>query len=135
LPSGKRHYRITLADALSAHDRALQFGGLEGVIDIGRIEAAIARPYSGYHRPITHKAAALVEALTQNHGFTDGNKRTTYLLMYVLLDNSDYELVFFENDIYFEIANMIVAAADGRMAFDDLVVWFRGHIRRVADET
>jgi len=26
LPGGKRHYRITLADALSAHDRALKFG-------------------------------------------------------------------------------------------------------------
>jgi len=31
-PIAKRHYRITLADALSAHDRALATGGMAGLI-------------------------------------------------------------------------------------------------------
>jgi death-on-curing protein len=71
----------------------LQFGGLPGVLDVGRIEAAISRPYSGYLRPIASKAAALFEAITNNHGFTDGNKRTALLLTDLLIKRSGYRLV------------------------------------------
>ena len=81
MPTGRRHYRLTLADALSAHERALRFGGRPGVVNLGSIESAIARPYSGYHRAIGRKAAALVESMVGNHGFADGNKRTTLILL------------------------------------------------------
>jgi death-on-curing protein len=53
-----------------AHDYALsRYGGLPGIRDLGLIESALARPYSGYYRPIEKKAAALVHSLTLNHGF------------------------------------------------------------------
>jgi prophage maintenance system killer protein len=79
LPSGKRHYRLTLADALSAHERALQTGGLSGIPNIGMVESAIARPYNGHYQPIARKAAALLQSISTNHGFADGNKRTAII--------------------------------------------------------
>jgi death-on-curing protein len=69
------------------------FGGRDGVLNLSLVESAIARPYSGYHPRIWQKAAALVESMAGNHGFVDGNKRTTLILLYTLLSKSGYELV------------------------------------------
>lgn len=43
------HYRLTLADALTAHDEALKFGGRDGIGSLHLIQSALSRPYSGYH--------------------------------------------------------------------------------------
>jgi death-on-curing protein len=92
LPSGRRHYRITLADALSAHDRALLTGGRAGIHDLDALLSGIGRPYTGYYRSIASKAAALLQSIATNHAFNDGNKRTSIILMDLLLDRSGYRL-------------------------------------------
>ncbi len=132
MPSGKRHYRIKFADALSAHKRALEFGGIEGVPNPDLIESAIGRPYSGYHRAIERKAAALVESMANNHGFADGNKRTTLILVYTLLTKSGYELVPADDGENLDQAaeGMILDVVTGRIDFDGLVTWFKARIRR-----
>jgi len=61
---------------------------MAGVRDLGAIEAAIGRPYSGYYRTISGKAAALVHSLALNHGFVDANKRTAALSCLLLLEKS-----------------------------------------------
>ncbi len=86
------HYRLTLADALSAHDEALRYGGRDGLASLHLIESALARPYSGYHQPIARKLAALLESMVGNHGFIDGNKRTAWLLVEILIARSGYRL-------------------------------------------
>jgi prophage maintenance system killer protein len=88
LPSGKRHYRLTLADALSAHARALRTGGRDGIPNIELVASAIERPYNGYYREIARKASALVQSMSGNHGFADGNKRTTIILTHLLLSRA-----------------------------------------------
>ena len=131
MPSGNRHYRVKLSDALSAHDRALATGGRSGILDLGRVEAAIARPYSGYYRLIANKAAALVHAVVNDHGFVDGNKRTAIFLMDLLLNKSGYRLTECgDADLNDEVENMVIALADHRMSFDDLVDWFKLRIHR-----
>ena len=133
MPNGKRrHYRLTLDDALNAHARALRFGGRPGVINLGSIESAIARPYSGYHRPIRCKAAALVQSMAGNHGFTDGNKRTTLILLNLLLERSGYRLTPSERhgSIQSEVEDMVLDVARKRLSFDDLVEWFGKRITR-----
>jgi death-on-curing protein len=92
LPSGKRHYRITLGDVLSAHARALLTGGRPGIHDLDALLSAIGRPYTGYYRPIARKAAALMQSIATNHSFNDGNKRTSIILLNLLLDRSGYRL-------------------------------------------
>ena len=130
MPNGKRHYRLTLDEALGAHEEALRFGGRSGVINLGSIESAIARPYSGYYRTIRRKAAALVESMVGNHGFADGNKRTTLILLNLLLERSGYRLTPSEGDIEKEVKYMILDVARKRLSFDELVEWFGKRITR-----
>jgi death on curing protein len=130
LPTGKRHHRVTLKEILAVHDTALTKGGLPGARDLGAIEAAIARPYSGYYRAISGKAAALVHSLALNHGFVDANKRTSALSCLLLLDKSGYRLSGSPETRNVEIEEMIVAVVEHRMDFDALVAWFKARIVR-----
>ena len=67
-----------------------KFGGSKGIRDIGLLESALARPFSTfdnkdlYENPI-EKASAILESIVINHPFIDGNKRTAYTLMRLLL--------------------------------------------------
>lgn len=126
-PIARQHYRITLADAITAHAEALTYGGREGVNSRHLIESAIARPYSGYHRPIAAKAAALMHSVVGNHGFVDGNKRTAWLLTELLIDRSDYVLDIPDDE---PIDNLVVAVANDEVDFDDLVAWFKERLVR-----
>ena len=100
-----------------AHRIALErSGGHGGVRDVGLIESAIARPYSGYYRSIYQKAAALTHSLAKNHGFIDGNKRSALLTLYLFLDRSGYDLA--GGDIGNEIDAMILDVVENRLSFD-----------------
>jgi death on curing protein len=126
---------VTFADVVVGHELALMFGGRAGVLNEHSIHSAIGRPYSGYHRFIAEKAAALTEALARNHGFVDGNKRTAVYAMGLLLTRSGYKLRDDNLDrLNREVEDMIVAVAHGhpgqRMSYDALVEWFRARIVR-----
>lgn len=111
---------------MQAHEDALAFGGLHGIRDIGLIQSAIARPYSGYHRPIYSKAAALTHSLAKNHGFVDGNKRTALLVLTLFLDRSGYQ--FKKGTVDSDIEVMILDVVQNDMSFKELVDWFRGRL-------
>ena len=71
----------SLDDVLVAHTRLIKaFGGAPGLRDLGALEAALARPRTGYYQDLIEEAAALLESLSQNHPFIDGNKRTAIAL-------------------------------------------------------
>jgi death on curing protein len=116
---------------LSAHDEALTFGGRAGLIDLSLVQSALGRPYSGYYRRIHQKAAALADSMSKNHGFMDGNKRTTLLLIHTLLTKSGYALVPIDDEqINHSIEGMILDVVNRKMSFDDIVAWFQIRIRR-----
>lgn len=118
------HYRVTLSDAFDAHDEALKYGGREGVSSLHLIESALARPYSGYHESLAQKAAALLHSMVGNHGFSDGNKRTAWLLVEILIERSGYRLNIADDE---RIDDLVVAVARGDLGFDDLHEWFSIH--------
>lgn len=118
---------MTLADALAAHDVALAYGGRGGISSFHLIESALARPYSGYHRPIHQKAAALLHSMVGNHGFVDANKRTAWLLVEILIDRSGYDL---DVPAIEPIDDLVVALAAGQIYFEQLVEWFRRRLVR-----
>ena len=119
-------------------------GGLDGVRDLNLVKAAIGRPYTGYYRSIHSKAAALTQSLCKNHGFADGNKRTTLLTISLFLDRSGYEIVGPDTILIgkvvsdvdsaiaanAEIDAVILDVVENRMTYEDLVGWFRAHLRR-----
>ena len=100
---------------------------MDGVSSLHLIESALARPYSGYHRPIANKAAAVLHSMVGNHGFVDGNKRTAWLLVEILLDRSGYVLKIPDDE---PIDDLVVAVAEGRIGFKELVAWFKARLER-----
>lgn len=122
-----------MADALSAHERALSIGGgLRGVPNLGLVESAIGRPYSGYYPKIAEKAAALVQSMANNRGFADGNKRTTLILLHTFLTKSDYVLcsIDAQEDINAAIEELILATAVGRLTLANIAAWLTARVRR-----
>ncbi|MGB0505093.1 MAG: type II toxin-antitoxin system death-on-curing family toxin [Pikeienuella sp.] len=70
------HYKVTLAEALEAHDQILAAsGGRDGISNQANLESALGRPFHGYHETLAEKAAALLHGIAKSHGFADGNKR------------------------------------------------------------
>ena len=133
MPSGRRHYRVTLADALTAHDQALRIGGRGGIRSIDEVLSNIARAYSGYYLRIEKKAAALFHGVATGHGFVDGNKRTAIFLTYLLLEKSGYTLEPIDASEKLEhvIDDFAVAVVERKHSFDEVVAWFKARIRKV----
>jgi death on curing protein len=62
-----------------------QFGGTLGIRDRGLLESACYRPRSGYYDTVFEQSAALLQSLTNNHVFVDGNKRIAWTAARVFL--------------------------------------------------
>jgi len=120
---------LTIADVLAIHDEQIaEHGGLDGVRDMNVIESAIARPrhlmnFGDPAPDVAALAATLAFGLAKNHGFVDGNKRTsavateTYLALNGLkFTASDEEIVQVWTDV-----------GAGQMAEDKLADWLRSH--------
>lgn len=122
-----------MADALSAHDRALLTGGRAGIHDLDALLSAIGRPYTGYYRSIARKAAALMQSIATNHAFNDGNKRTSILLTDLLLARSGYRLESCDasEDLEQAIEDFVVdSVVQGRASIDVIAAWLEARIRR-----
>lgn len=62
-----------------------------------------------------------------NHGFVDGNKRTAWLLVEILVDRSGYMLDIPDNE---RIDDFVVSVADRQYDFEQISDWFASRIRR-----
>jgi death on curing protein len=102
-----------------------------GIRDEGSIHGAIARPYTGYYKKIEEKAAALVESIATNHGFVDGNKRTAFILLLLLLNRSGYRLVpIMGENTGAALENMIVNFVRHNLTPHELIEWFKLRVRK-----
>ena len=82
----KATFYPTLEEALYLHEILLQrFGGKNGILNQGLLEAALARPRSGYYISLSQQAAALMQSLAMNHPFVHGNIRVAFALTAVFL--------------------------------------------------
>ena len=84
---------LTVIEVLAIHAVLVdEFGGADGVRDLGALESAVFRPQTGYYEDPIAEAAALLESLIQNHPFLDGNKRVAVAAADVHLRLHGYEL-------------------------------------------
>ena len=112
------------------HDRALDElgGGKSGILDRGRIEAAVARMSSGagedeFFPSLSDKCAALLQSLIQGHAFVDGNKRTAILAANALLELNGRRLSYEPEDV----VQFAVGVATHDIDFEGIVEWLREH--------
>ena len=115
--------------ALAIHDRQLsEHGGPSGLRDPGSLESALARPRNrweyGENDPCT-LAAAYAFGTARNHPFTDGNKRTAWVLARAFLALNHVEIAFTPA----EAIATVQALAAGELTEDELADWFRIHLR------
>lgn len=106
-------------------DQIKQHGGALGIRDIGLLESALDRPKNHWHynpkTSIFELAASLGIGIAKNHPFMDGNKRTSFLLMYVFLAMNGYLIETSEEDVVITILNV----ADGSIKEDQLAKWLK----------
>jgi death-on-curing protein len=119
----------SLPEVLAAHARLIVlFGGVQGIRDEGALEAALARPQSGYYGDIIEQAAALLESLSQNHPFVDGNKRTAIAVTGAFLRINGFRLDFDDLEAYQFLMQLYEA---GEFRFEHLEPWLRKHAHPV----
>ncbi|MDF8333960.1 type II toxin-antitoxin system death-on-curing family toxin [Novosphingobium cyanobacteriorum] len=115
--------------ALAIHDRQLaEHGGPSGVRDSGALESALARPCNQWEYgedDLCQIAAAHAFGIARNHPFTDGNKRTAWVIARTFLVLNSVEIAFAAVDA---VATAQALAA-GDLTEDELAHWFRQHIR------
>ncbi|MFQ5624968.1 MAG: type II toxin-antitoxin system death-on-curing family toxin [Paracoccaceae bacterium] len=100
---------------------------MPGVGNVNSLLGAIGRPYHGYHNPMARKSAALLHGIATSHGFIDGNKRTAWLMTFLLVRRSGYDLEIRPDD---RIDDIVVQVVEGTMTEDQLVQWFKLRLRR-----
>lgn len=109
-----------LTETLELHSRLIaRFGGKDGIRDMGLLESALMRPQTGYYNSLSLEAAALLQSLTQNHAFIDGNKRVAFATAAIFLRMNGYRLK--------------IDADNGESFIIDRVIKHRAEITEIAD--
>ena len=122
---------IDYPDALALHDRVVAlFGGLEGVRDDALLESALARPrqlltYAESAGTVA-MAGAYTAGIVRNHPFTDGKKRTAFLVGVLFLELNGYRFVASEEDA----AKAVIDLASGALSEAGYVAFLQAHARR-----
>ncbi len=120
---------ITLSEATRIHALLIaEFGGADGVRDIGLLESALARPYQTFdenelYPDAISKAAAIFESVIINHPFLDGNKRIAYVLMRLVLMDEGTDISATEDAKY----DFVIDAASGKLDFESIRQWIEEH--------
>ena len=122
---------ISRQEVESIHEILIEkFGGSSGIRDREILESAIGRPYQTfdqndlYPSPID-KAAAIFESIISNHPFVDGNKRTAYVVMRLVLLESKLDIYASQNEKY----EFVMRAAKGEIKFDKIREWLTKYTR------
>jgi death-on-curing protein len=122
---------LSLEEVLELHRLVLrQSGGLEGVRDLGGLEAAVAQPQMTFdgqdlYPCLPTKAATLGFSLIRNHPFVDGNKRIGHLAMEMFLVLNGHEL----DAGVDEQERIILGLTAGELSREEFAGWVRSSMR------
>ncbi|MEM9982840.1 MAG: type II toxin-antitoxin system death-on-curing family toxin [Bacteroidota bacterium] len=128
---------ITEKQVLLIHTKAIEkFGGSQGVRDSHLLLSAIQRPYTTFDQQELYvseidKATAVLESIVRNHPFSDGNKRTGYILLRLWLLKAQMDIVATISEKY----DFIISIAEGKLSFEEIKAWIRQKIHPSSEET
>lgn len=88
------------------------YGGSDGVLDQGKLDASLAMPRQGFGDQYAHEfpfemAAAYAFHLAMNHPFRDGNKRVAFASMVAFLRLNGWRFVLPDSEGHAMIVTMI----------------------------
>ena len=125
---------LTLEQVLVAHAALIKrYGGDPGIRDKGLLESAIFRPRASAfgedaYPGLFEKCAVLGHSIIKNHPFVDGNKRTGFACIHLMLLINGYDLTITASD---EIA-MTEKIASGKMHEPEIASWLEKHSEKIA---
>ncbi len=101
-----------------------EHGGASGLRDEGLLESAMAAPMNHFQygkTDICQLAASYAFALTRNHPFVDGNKRTAFAAAGIFLELNGHQLRASEPDA----VHAVLALSKGELDAEDFGNWLR----------
>jgi death-on-curing protein len=123
---------ISIKDVEIIHNILIdKFGGSKGIRDIGLLESALARPFATFDKnelypsPID-KASAILESIVINHPFIDGNKRSAYTLMRLILLENNLDIAATQEDKY----KLVISASTGEYRFKEINFWIQSNLKK-----
>lgn len=121
------HKYPTIEDVIATHDLLIEeIGGGQGLRDEGALASAVMRPQIGYYDGIVEEAAALMESLSQNHPFIDGNKRVAFVVTDAFLRMNGFYIDCGRDEAYAFFMEMY---ASNSFRFANLVPWLTDHVK------
>lgn len=111
---------------LAIHDAQLaEHGGLSGIRETGLLDSALARPrhlfsYSSDVQ-VYDLAACYAAGIAQNHVFSDGNKRTAWVVCAVFLELNGIQVIAEQA----AVVQQVLALAAGELTEQQLAAWLR----------
>lgn len=125
---------LSVEQVLFLHDRLIEeTGGQHGVRDLGGLQSALARPQAvfadtEFYPDVFSKAAVLLDGLTRNHPFLDGNKRISIATAALFLELNGYRVTTMNDDLE-EFTMHVTTMKPG---LDQIAEWFRVKTARIA---
>ncbi len=125
---------LSVEQVLFLHDRLIEeTGGQHGVRDLGGLQSALARPQAvfadtEFYPDVFSKASVLLDGLTRNHPFLDGNKRISIATAALFLEMNGYRVTTTNVDLE-ELAMHVTTMKPG---LDQIAEWFRAKTVRIA---
>jgi len=121
----KEPFWLSKVAVLAIHGRLLaEHGGATGLRDESLLESALAAPVNHFEyskADVFMLAATYAYALTSNHPFVDGNKRTAFAAAGIFLELNGYSLMASEPDAVLAV----LALSRGELDADDFRKWLK----------
>ncbi len=104
-------------------------GGSQGVRSLGALESALNSPLATFdgadlYPDIVEKVAMLLNSITNNHPFIDGNKRTAFVVTATILEDNGYKTQFTQE----EVVSFMLQIAQGKVNQTEIKQWLDEHI-------
>ena len=125
---------LSVEQVLFLHDRLIEeTGGQHGVRDPGGLQSALARPQAvfadtEFYPDVFSKAAVLLDGLTRNHPFLDGNKRISIATAALFLEMNGYRVTATNADLEKFTIHVTTMKPD----LDQITEWFRAKTVRIS---
>lgn len=124
---------LSLEQVLFIHQQMIEkYGGSQGVRDPNLLEFSIVKPrISAFGEEVYPtlflKLAAILHALIRNHTFVDGNKRTAFGAMHLMMLQNGYDLTSSTN----QEVQLCLDAAMGKLTIEEIADWIEKHAKGI----
>lgn len=114
------------------HEAVIKIGGgADGLRDAALLDSALARPQNQHaygETDLFQLAAGYAEAISRNHAFVDGNKRTAFYVAADFLEQNGQRL---ETAKGVEHAEMMEQLGQGMISRDQAAMHLRDHTHQI----